>query len=147
MLRIQPGYAFTIVCDLGFAVGVASHLVDRMGTLVWMAERIVESEPTIDDVLELRQWRWPVFFPLGAAVRRKIVYPVGVIPVPRELRAFPALRGGTRQMGWKTVTYDESGRETVGPKAAKPSMPISQIVNDTALKEMLVSNWRPEHDW
>jgi hypothetical protein len=31
--------------------------------------------------------------------------------------------------------------------AREPSMPISQGVNDTRLKEMLVTDWRPEQDW
>lgn len=31
--------------------------------------------------------------------------------------------------------------------ANDPSVAIYEVVNDTALKEMIVSNWRPANEW
>jgi hypothetical protein len=147
MSHVQPGYAFSIVCDLGFAVGLATHLIPRIGTLVWMAEEIYDDEPQVKDAHAIEKWRWPVFFPLGAAARRRLIQPIGLVPIPPQLRDLPVFRGGNRQMGWTSVTFDDAGTEIVIGPAADPRLPINQIVNDTALKEMLVSGWRPEADW
>jgi len=90
--------------------------------------------------------RWPVFFPLGAAVHRGIVTRIGVVPIPRELQDWTVMRSGNRQMGWKMVYFDREQRLPL-PKATDPKLPIYQVVNDTALKEMIVSDWRPEEQW
>ena len=147
MAPAQPGLAFSLVCDLGFAVGLTIRVVPRMGALVWMAEQTFDEAPTIESVATLAGWRWPVFFPLGAALRRKLVYPIGVVPIPAKLDVVPTFRAGARSLGWKSVTYDDDGHERVLRRPPDQHQPISQIVNDTALKEMIVSNWRPERDW
>ena len=40
----------------------------------------------------------------------------------------------------------ESGDVTLGETRDK-SLPVFQIVNDTALREMLVTDWKPQDDW
>lgn len=134
------------MCDLGFAVGLKTHRVERVGDLVWMAEATFEEEPRLADVELIDRWRWPVFFPLGAAIRRKIVTPLGIISIPPALRPFPIMRSGNKKMGWVTFTEAEGVRQRLGP-ATDPSVPIYKVVNDTRLKEMLVSGWRPDVEW
>jgi hypothetical protein len=146
MARLQPGFAFSLVCDLGFAVGLMTHHVDRIGDLVWMAGPVFEEEPTIEDVEKIEDWRWPIFFPLGAAVRRRIVTSIGVVTVPAELRAFPVMRSGDKKLGWVAFTREDRAERLLGP-ATDPALPIYEVVNDTRLKEMLVSGWRPEQEW
>lgn len=145
--RVVPGLAFSLVCDLGFAVGLVTHQVPRIGDLTWLAEPVFDDEPDAKAVEAIEKWRWPVFFPAGAALRRKIISPIGVVETPAKLRAFPRMRGGNRQMGWREVRYNTNGAEQVLGVVNDPAMPICEVVNDTRLKEMLVSGWRPEHDW
>jgi hypothetical protein len=144
--KIVPGMAFSLVSDLGFAVGLVTHQLHSLGDLVWLAVPIFDEEPDVETVEGIKSWRWPVFFPTGAAVRRKIVSPIGVIEIPAQLRPFPTMRSGSRRMGWREVRYVD-GKESVRGVASDASLPISQIVNDTILKEWLVSGWSPERDW
>ena len=146
MARAQPGLAFSLVCDLGFAVGLMTHRVERIGDLVWMAEPVFDEEPTVAEVEKIEDWRWPVHFPLGAALRRKIVSPIGIVAIPDQLKAYPVMRGGDKKLGWMAFTREDGVERLLGP-AKDPSLPISQTVNDTALKEMLVSGWSPEQEW
>ncbi len=138
--------AWSIVCDLGFAVGLLTHRVERTGDLVWIAEPIFDMEPSSKQVSLIDRWRWPVFFPLGAAIRRNIVTPIDVIPIPNQLRPFPIMRGGNKKMGWVAFTQVGGVRQLLGP-ATDSSLPIAKVVNDTALKEMIVSGWKPEKEW
>jgi hypothetical protein len=149
MTRVEPGYAFALVTDIGFAVGLTTHVLPRHGTLVWFAERVFDAEPTMAEVRALEQWRWPVFFAVEAAVRRRLVQPVGIVVIPSPLRRLPRFRGGARGMGWVSVKYDKEGRSRRPAirRAPKPTDPISQAVNVTALKEMIITGWRPEQDW
>lgn len=123
-----------------------THSVEKVGALVWISEAMFDEEPTLDDAGRLDGWRWPVFFPLAAALRRKLVTAIGVVPVPEELRLFPVLRSGNRSMGWVAFTERDGVRERLGP-ATDPSTPIYEVVNDTDLKQMIVTGWRPEDDW
>lgn len=146
MARVIPGLAFSLVCDLGFAVCLVTHQVPRFGDLIWVAEPMFDDEPDVKTVEGIDRWRWPVFFPTGSAVRRKLVNPIGVIAIPTELKSFPRMRGGNRQMGWREVEYID-GVERVLGITRDALLPISQVVNDTRLKEMLVSDWSPDRDW
>ena len=144
--KVQPGYAFSIVCDLGFAVGLTTHVTKRMGSFVWIAERIFEGEPTTADVATITDWRWPIFLPLGAMVRRRLVIPLGLVTIPPDLASYPLMRGGVGHQ-WKRVAITEDGTADILPAPADPSLPIHQVVNDTRLKDMLVTGWRPEDHW
>jgi hypothetical protein len=78
--------------------------------------------------------------------RRKLVIPLGIVPIPPRLRSYPVMRGGLGHQ-WKRVATTEDGTGQILPGDADPSLPINQIVNDTRLKEMLVSGWRTEDRW
>ena len=60
------------------------------------------------------------------------------------------MRSGTAYPGqrttWTAVRLTESGDVLLGETRDR-SLPICQIVNDGALKDMLVSGWKPEDDW
>jgi hypothetical protein len=125
---------------------LVTHQLPTLGDLVWVAEPVLDDEPDVAAVEAIDRWRWPVFFPTGLALRRKLVSPIGVIEIPSGLIPIPRMRGGTRQMGWREIRFVD-GSEQVVNVARDPSLPISQVVNDTRLKEMLVSGWRQEQDW
>lgn len=146
MARPKPGLAFSLVCDLGFAVGLVTHDLPKIGSLVWIAKPTFDEQPTQEQVRDINQWRWPVLFPLAAAIRRNLVTPLGSIEVPPDKKAFPTMRSGNKKMGWIAFTQVGGIRKRLGA-ATDPSLPIYQVVNDTALKEMIVSGWVPEDEW
>jgi hypothetical protein len=138
--------AFSLVTDLGFAVGIVTHDVPRIGSLIWIAESTFDEEPTVADVETVDGWRWPIFFPLAAALRRKIVSPVGVVPIPPGYEAFPVLRSRDGRGGWTLVKFVDGASQPSGV-ATDPRIPRYSVVNDTRLREMIVSGWKPEQDW
>ena len=145
-LKIVPGLAFTIVCDRGFAIGLYTHKHQRMGALVWMAEDFWDKEPTANDVEQVFEWRWCVYFPLAGAVRRKLVYPIANVTIPEALIPFPVMRSRLGPGSWVVARNGESGPPPF-EKTADRALSISSLVNDTRLKEMLVSDWRPSQRW
>jgi hypothetical protein len=142
--RLKPGLAFWLVCDRGFAVGLMTHHRERIGHVIWMAEPFFDNEPTVEDVVAISEWRWPVFFPLGAALYRKIVTRIGQVDVPAGLRSPPTFRSRMGSAGWVAVNAVEDKR--IG-RTTDPCLPIYSVVNNTRLKEMLVANWRPADTW
>jgi hypothetical protein len=146
---IEVGTVFWISTDRGFALGIMTQKhVDRprYGPLVWMADRFFDEPPRISDV-EGVGWRWCVFFPLGTAVRRRVVEVVGHAEVPEALKAFPTLRtGGIKGVDHRRGIY-ENGDLTRPVRDATDhdrQLNVVQAVDDTALIDMLVSGWKPE---
>jgi hypothetical protein len=57
------------------------------------------------------------------------------------------MRSRAGKEGWNAVRIG-------GPAVSRPlgpttdrRLPIYQVVNDIALKELIVTGWRPEHEW
>ena len=110
-----------------------------------MAEPFFDEFPRSDEVVAIASWRWPVFFPLGAALRRKLVDRIDRVPLPPSLITFPTLRAGGNHQPW--MEYRNGMLDGLGPPTDDRNLPISMIVNDTMLKEMLVADWRPADRW
>jgi hypothetical protein len=147
-MAYEPGLMFSLSCDRLVAVGIMTHHLERVGHLIWIAEPTFETTPDIDQAEAIDQWRWPVLFPLGAALRRRVVEQIGVIAVPPELRELPLLRSGDRRSGWRTVLdLGAPSGSRVGPPITDPSVPIYQIVNDTMLRERIETGWSPKDIW
>jgi hypothetical protein len=121
--RPQPGLAFSLACDSGCAIGIVTHNVPQIGSLIWIAELTFEGEPTVDAVSRIERWRWCVFFPLSAAIRRKIVTTIDTISVPEGLEPFPLMRSGSRNQGWTLITFEGGVSRPLGP-ASDPALPI-----------------------
>ena len=143
--RVSPGLAFTIVCDKGFALGLYTHKDPKMGELVWVAHGFWAEEPTLEDVASA-SWAWCVFFPLAAALKRHLVFPIGQADIPSALAEFPIMRAGGKQQGWFLVRDGVMDNFTF-EKATDPSVSPRILVNDTRLREMLVTGWSPENLW
>ena len=126
-------------------MGLCTHRHAAMGHLVWMAEAFFDEFPTVEGVTAIESRRWPVFFPLGAALRRKIVDRIGRVPIPPSLTTFPTMRGGGKGQPW--MEHRDGRLGGLGPKTEDRNLPIKMIVNDTRLKEMLVADWRPANRW
>lgn len=147
MARIfEPGLAFSLHTNIGFAVGVATHDIPRHGSLVWMAEPVFPAPPTLERVGEIDAWRWPVFFPLDHAIRTDQASVLGVIALPPELEAFPQLRASQGPGRWVLVHFRD-GKPRSGGVTDDPTLPIDMVVNDTALRNLIATGYRPEDDW
>lgn len=142
--RAVPGLAFSIICDRGFAIGLFTHRHPKLGELVWLADGFWDEEPSPEDVAAVQSWRWCVFFPLVTALRRRLVTPICDADIPHQLTRFPTLRNGSKGHRWFRV---EGGDLDSLDPTDDPSLPIVMLVNDTRLKEMLVTGWEPEDVW
>jgi hypothetical protein len=89
------------------------------------------------------------FFPIGAAVSRKIVVIAGDAPISPMRQVFPTFRSAVRSSNgygpwwlWDGSTEWKIG--TLGPGMER--MPIRGVINDSMLFERIKSGWRAEHD-
>jgi hypothetical protein len=62
---LRPGFAFAVVCDRGFIVGLHTHRDKLMGYLIWLSRNTYDQMPTVDDARAVTDWRWCVFYPLA----------------------------------------------------------------------------------
>lgn len=69
---------------------------------------------------------------------------IGTVKIPADLETFPLLRNGSKEQGWFLV---ENGNFNGLKPTEDRSLPLGSLVNDTLLKEMLVTDWRPEDKW
>lgn len=94
--------------------------------------------------------RFIIFFPLNAAVNRKIFQVVGHEDVPDVAKDFPLFRSGTPDRNGKVRNWwlwDGKNEWRVGQITLEQhSLPIREIINDTALIYMIESGWTPESD-
>jgi hypothetical protein len=142
MNSFQAGLAFALPTAVGYVVGIATHEVPRIGTLVWISRPTFAAPPDRSDVETISDWRWPTLFPVRAAIRRKLVRELGIVPIPRELIKFPRMRSGGGPIGW--VAFEGLGdEERILGRTQDRTLPIYQIVNDTALREMVETDWKP----
>lgn len=147
MVRLaEPGLAFSMPTSVGYLLGLVTHATPRIGSLAWIATQTFSTPPTVETVEAVDSWRWPVYFLAATAIRRKLALRVGMVPIPQRLRAFPTLRGGAQAMGWVAFTYVDGDQRLLG-RTIDSTLPIYQIVNDTALREMVETGWRPEDDF
>jgi hypothetical protein len=143
--KISPGLAFGLATDRGFVVGLFTHRSDLYGPLIWLSSAFYDEEPTVDDAARISNRRWCIFYPLGSALSQRLVWRIGNIPIPPELRDFPTMRSGNSRQGWHRREHGEL--RGVGLPGATPNLPIAMIANHEALKEFLVTDWRPECRW
>lgn len=117
------------------AEGVLTHRHKLMGELV-----------RLYCVKSRRDWRGPpdltVFFPLSAALRRRLVKKTGAILIPDHLADFPTFRSahfnpktGLAESWWCWDGEQEWRHDGSPDQIAH--LPYWQAVNDTALIEML----------
>ena len=79
-------------------------------------------------------------------MRRKLVTPIGVVGVPQGLERLPAMRSRMMSGGWLKVEFEDGASRPAGETSDR-SLPIYGVVNDTRLREMVDSEWRPEDEW
>jgi hypothetical protein len=150
MARIKIGDIVEIPLTAGFGYAIVSHKHDKYGHLL----RVFEGtwEYPLDRLEELldRGEQFMCFFPLGAAVRRKIVSIAGNLPVPESMTAFPIFRSGLVNTNRKVdnwFLWDGEKSWRIGDlKPEQRKLPVRGIWNDTLLVDRIESGYRPEND-
>jgi hypothetical protein len=151
MTKLNIGDVIEIRTTKGFAYAQYTHKHKLFGALIRVYGRIHKEK--LADVRELSKERsaFSCFFPLGAAVNRRIVSIVANAMVPDELQSFPVFRAGMVNPKTRRVDvwwlWDGDNEWKVGDlNAEQRKLSIRGIWNDTLLMERIESGWRPEID-
>src|SRR5437868_5935151 len=139
----RAGMAFSMPTAVGHIVGIATHEVPRIGTLVWIALPTFDHVPMLSEATSIVDWRWPTLFPLPTAFRRKSVFRIGMVSIPAQLRDVPMMRGGGGPIGWVAFKGLGDEQRLLG-RTEDRSLPIYEIANDVALREKIESGWEPQ---
>ena len=86
---LRPGFAFVVVSAAGFTIGLYTHRDKLMGCLIRLSSDNFDEMPSLDDAKAVETWRWCVFYPLGAAINRKIDIPLGQMESDRHSLGSP----------------------------------------------------------
>lgn len=98
-----------------------------------------------------RPVQFSTFFPLNAAVTRKIVQIAGHAPVDPDLATFPTFRSGvvdprTGNVGTWWLWDGENERRVGALTPEQRQFPVRGVMNDTLLIERIVEEWNPAVD-
>jgi hypothetical protein len=121
-----------------------THKHKQYGALL----RVFQVREKVDDIAELTNasHQFTTFFPLGAAVNRKIVSIAGNFPVRDEFKSFPTFRAGVaNQSGVVEVwwLWDGENEERIGRLSPEQmEYPIRGVINDTLLIERIWLGWQ-----
>lgn len=151
MTRVKIGDVFELSTERGLVYGQCTHRHPMYGELIRVLPGFFRQTPTEFEVLVRRRARFCVFFPLGAAVRQKVVRIVANEPVPAEAQQFPIFRAGSinRSTGKVDVWWLWDGKKEwrVGQLTDEERrLPIRGVWNDTLLVDRILGGWTPETD-
>ena len=150
--RVKFGDVIEIVTSKGYAYAQYTHKDSMMGALLRIFKGIYEKKPSnIEQVLN-NEIQFSTFFPLQAAVNRKIVEVVANYEIRDDLIAFPIMRvrGLIDPITNKTTSWAlwdgkyEKGTKNLTEEQKK--LPIKGTWNDTMLISRIESGWTPEQD-
>ena len=134
----------------GLAYAQYTHRNEEYGALIRILDGVFQSRPRDFTDLVKRKHRFVTFFPLSAAVNRKIFEVVAHAEIPEEAITFPIFRSGTPLKDGKVHTWwlwDGDKSWQIGNLTEKQrKLPIEGIINDTALISRIESGWTPETD-
>ena len=121
----------------------------RMGSLIRVLPGVYERQPDLAALVETEE-RFSVFFPLRAALRRRIFRIVSNESVPPRKRPFPIFRSQSRPElssgPWWYWDGRREWRETWWRR--KPEWrrrALNEIWNDTVLIERIEARWSPDN--
>lgn len=149
--RVRIGDVVEIPTRRGLAYAQYTHRVERWGSLLRVLPSFCPSRPERFDQLVLQPQRFVTFFPLQAAVSRKIFEIVDNQPVPPEAQAFPLFRkaGFVDRQGkvhdwW---LWDGNRQWQIGQLSPEQRrLPMLGVWNDTLLIARIEQEWLPETD-
>ena len=149
--RIKIGDIIEVSTAKGFAYAQFTHKDTQWGSLLRVLPGFFADRPTAFQDLARQDAVFVSFFPLQAAIKRKIVQVVANCPVPSDVAQFPLFRapGWTDKSGkvldwwlWDGEKSWQIGQLTENQKR----LPIKEVINDTLLIERIENGWSPVKD-
>ena len=147
----QIGDVIEIATPSGLAYAQYTHEhrePPRMGSLIRVLPGLFDRQPDIAALVEQEE-RFSVFFPLHAALRRRIFRIAANEPIPPSKRPFPIFRSRARdEISDSPVYYWNGKREwresrwRRTPKWRRGA--LNEIWNDTLLVGRIAGGWSPE---
>jgi hypothetical protein len=149
--KILIGDVIEISTAKGLAYAQFSHNHARYGVLLRILPGFFDTRPANLKEVVAHQELFVTFFPLQAAVDRKIFEVVANLPVPDSAKKFPLFRTGVVdpttgkvKVWWLWDGEKEWKIGEITPEQRK--LPLRGIWNDTLLIEKIESGWTPSND-
>lgn len=142
--RPQIGDVIEIETPRGLAYAQYTHEhrdPPRLGSLLRVLPGLYEARPADFATLAEQEERFWVFFPLGAATRRRLVRIVANEAVPEAKRPFPVFRARNTYGPW--WMWDGKREWRARPGDAWTPRAVRAIWNDTLLVERIAEGWAP----
>jgi hypothetical protein len=133
----------------GFAYAQYTHEhrePPRYGSLLRVLPGLLAERPESFQQLVLQEERFLVFFPLGAATKRRIVRIVANESIPEAKRPFPIFRSRLVSDGLEGPWYIWDGKKSRLARRRDRWTPraVLAVWNDTFLIERITEDWSPE---
>jgi hypothetical protein len=151
-MKIKTGDILEIRTSVGLAYAIFTHRDSDFGAMIRVFDQLHEDRP--DDFVEVAKGnvRFTTFYPLQAAVNKKVVGVVGNVRVPDHLKAFPLFRAAglispttSRVDNW--WMWDGQKEWCIGALTDEHrKLPIRAVWNHTFLVDRIIQGWRPECD-
>lgn len=147
---IKSGDVFSIKLSNGSAYFQFARKNPLMGSLIRVLPGIYTNEPDLNELVEKEKNFW-VFFPVGSALKKKVIQKVKNILLPIHAKEFPIFRTGVvdpstgrvenwwfwdGEQGWMVGKITDEQRK----------LPIRGVWNDTLLIQRIEEGWLPEKD-
>jgi len=146
MAAPKIGSIIEFTTNRGLAYGVYTHKHSDYGYLLRMFKGFYETRPDDLNTILKNDVVFSTFFPLAAAVNRKIVLVAGVVEIPEPLSPFPMFRAGNYNAKAKTVDQWwlwDGEKEWMVPELTEEEWkyPIQGVSNDSYIIELLESGY------
>lgn len=150
LARAKVGDVFEIPTSKGLTYAQYVHNNDKWGALIRVLPGFFPKRPGLSQLAKEPE-RFVTFFPLEAALTKKIFQIVGTEEIPPTSRAFPVFRaaGHVDREGrvhdwllWNGEREWKIGQLTDASRA----LPIRSVWNDTLLVQRIEEGWTPATD-
>ncbi|AJC15122.1 hypothetical protein [Pandoraea sputorum] len=148
---IRFGDVFSISTSKGDAYFQYVSKNPQMGWMIRVLPGIYSECPEDMSALVDKETNFWIFFPVAAALRRKLTAKIGRFKIPEHSQKMPIFRAGIRHSVTKKVEnwwlWDGEREWMVGEITEdQRKLPIRGIWNDTLLIKRIEDGWLPEHD-
>lgn len=146
MAKPKLGDIIEIEVNSGFAYALYTHENKLLGSLLRVFGHIYSARPNDLEPIISEEPQFEVFFPLAAAVQKRIVSVHENVEIPKKLRSFPIFRDSVvnpRTRAVQNWLWDGEREWPVGDLSEKEMRyPVRAIINDTLLKKRILSGYR-----
>jgi hypothetical protein len=149
--KARIGDVVEIKTSRGLVYAQHTHSVPKWGALICVFQGAHDRRPADLAAVVQGPAQFLTFFPLTAAINRRLVEVVANLPVPPERQRFPRFReAGFIDRSGKVLDWwlwDGKSGKQVGPLTDElRQLPILEVLNATALVERIERAWTPARD-